>query len=144
MNRRAVIGGLAGTLTMGAGTAFAQTPVSDDQEAANIETVRRLYAEVYNAQDPEAARGIMAPEYTTNNDTYAPGIDAFMARLEDYFREMNRKYTMYRFEIVDAIASGNVVVTRTQLTGVDKDGMQTVSKAIVWYELADGLIAVAY
>ena len=144
MNRRAMIGGLAGLTAVAPGRIAAQTPVSDDQEAANIAVVRRLYAEVYNGQNPEAVRGIMAPEYTTNNDTYAPGIDAYIARLDDYFRDMNRKYTTYRFEIVDIIASGNVVVTRTELSGADKDGMQAITNAVVWYELADGLITVAY
>ena len=137
MQRRAVLAGLAGIAV--APTVHAQTPVSDDT-AGNLATVRRFFDRVYGEHDPDGIDGTVAADYVPTNADYAPGLDAFRARLVDYFARLDRDFATYAFTWDDAIAAGDVVCVRFHFAGATPDGMQAEQPYVNWFELTDGLI----
>lgn len=138
MNRRTLFAGATvSALTLS--TAHAQTPTDD--EAANVETVRRFFTEFRGNRDIEALNTIVAEDYASQDPKAAPGIDAYKTRSEDYYRNIDYSYTEYTWTEYAIVADGNVVVWRGHEGGTTTDGKLTNVLYIYWFELnSDHLI----
>jgi steroid delta-isomerase-like uncharacterized protein len=114
-------------------------------EAANIETVRKLYEEVLNRNKPELLPALLSDDIVFHSTTEEQGIAAYQAltdRLRTAFADMH-------FTIHDLIASGDRVVVRWSinakhhgpLTGIPATGKPIQQRANVIYRMEDGKIA---
>ena len=112
---------------------------------ANIAVVRRFVDEVVNAQNPEAARGIVSPDYTPPAlDRLAPGIDGYIQRMTDATRQIANIFAEYAWVEDEVIGVGNVVAWRGRETGTSKDGRLVEVTSVLWFVLEDGLIVTRY
>jgi steroid delta-isomerase-like uncharacterized protein len=114
-------------------------------EAANAETVRRLYEEALNQNQPELLPVLLTEDIAFHATTEERGLAAYRAmtdRLRAAFGEM-------RFTIDDLIASGDRVVVRWSMTakhqgplaGVPATGKPIQQRANVIYRMEGVKIA---
>jgi steroid delta-isomerase-like uncharacterized protein len=114
-------------------------------EAANIETVRKLYDEVFNQNKPELLPALLSEDIVFHTATEVRGIAAYRAltdRLSIAFADMH-------FTIHDLIASGDRVVVRWSmnakhhgpLAGIPATGRPIQQRANVIYRMEEGKIA---
>jgi steroid delta-isomerase-like uncharacterized protein len=114
-------------------------------EAANIETVRKLYDEVLNHNKPELLPALLSPDIVFHTATEERGLAAYQAltdRLRVAFAEMH-------FTIHDLIASGDRVAMRWSmsakhsgpLAGIPATGKRVEQRANVIYRMEGGKIA---
>jgi len=133
VNRRHALAGL-----IASGAALAATGASaQDDTAANLETVRRFFADFRAGRDPEQLRGIVADDYVSQDPTAAPGIDAYIARSAEYFRNIDYSYTEYTWTEDALIGSGSTVVWRGREGGTTTDGKLTDVRYLYWFDLND-------
>lgn len=114
-------------------------------EAANIETVRRLYDEALNQNKPELLPALLSEDVLLHTATEERGIAAYQAlteRLRVGFAEMH-------FTIHDLIASGDRVAVRWSMdakhagpfAGIPATGKRVEQRANVIYRMESGKIA---
>jgi steroid delta-isomerase-like uncharacterized protein len=114
-------------------------------EAANIETIRKLYDQVLNQNKPELLPALLSEDVVLHTATEERGIAAYQAltdRLRVGFAEMH-------FTIQDLIASGDRVAVRWSMdakhagpfAGVPATGKRVEQRANVIYRLEGGKIA---
>jgi steroid delta-isomerase-like uncharacterized protein len=114
-------------------------------EAANIETVRKLYDQVLNQNKPELLPSLLSEDVVLHTATEERGIAAYQAltdRLRVAFAEMH-------FTIHDLIASGDRVAMRWSmnakhsgpLAGIPATGKRVEQRANVIYRMEGGRIA---
>src|SRR5690606_15339076 len=75
---------------------------------ANKALVRRLFAEVFDRGDLDAADRLVREDYVQNNPTVAPG----RAGLKAFVADLRRAFPDIRLEVADLIAEGDRVVAR--------------------------------
>lgn len=114
-------------------------------EAANAETVRKLYDEALNQNRPELLPELLTEDIVFHGTTEEQGMAAYQAmtgRLRVAFGDM-------RFTIHDLIASGDRVVVRWSMTanhqgplaGIPATGKPIQQRANVIYRMEGGKIA---
>ena len=114
-------------------------------EAANAETVRRLYDEVLNQNRPELMPALLTEDIVFHSVTEEQGLAAYRAmtdRLRVAFGDMN-------FTIHDLMSSGDRVAVRWSMTakhqgslaGIPATGKPIMQRANVIYRMEDGKIA---
>ena len=140
MQRRALISGLAALSVVSLRSTGVQAQSPDEER--NRAVVRRFFVELRNARNPGVAGELLSPDYTVPGDqTAAPGIEAFVARMGQYFDQLARDFTRFEW-IEDAlIAVGDVVVWRGRERGETTTGRRVNVANVSWFELdAAGLI----
>jgi steroid delta-isomerase-like uncharacterized protein len=114
-------------------------------EAANIETVRKLYDEALNQNQPQLLPALLSEDILFHTTTDELGIAAYRAltdRLRTAFGDMH-------FTIHDLIASGDRVAVRWSmnakhsgpLAGIPATGKSIQQRANVIYRMEGGKIA---
>jgi steroid delta-isomerase-like uncharacterized protein len=113
-------------------------------EAANAETVRKLYDEALNQNRPELLPELLTEDIVFHSTTEEQGMAAYQAMtgLRVAFGDM-------RFTIHDLIASGDRVVVRWSMTanhqgplaGIPATGKPIQQRANVIYRMEGGKIA---
>lgn len=143
MNRRQTLGLLAAGCAALPNVARAET---QDEVAANIEVVRRMHKEVFEAQSLEVIDQLVSPDYAAPADfQLAPGLDAYKARLQNKFQSEKQTWTgPITHEEIDIRGTGNVVARIGREKGTTKDGKLTNVLSTEWWELKDGLITTWY
>jgi steroid delta-isomerase-like uncharacterized protein len=116
-------------------------------EQANTALVQRLYDEVINGGNLEAADDFMSADFVEHEFMPIPalGLDAF----KHFFRSLRTGFSDYRVAIEDVIAGGDRVVARVTLhgtqqgefMGIPPHGKQVAVGTIDIFRLSDGKIA---
>lgn len=89
-------------------------------EASAASVTRRLYDEVWNGLDEEAAEAIYHPAYTNSS---APGLRGGAAKLA-VVRGYRGTFPDLRVQVEDLVASPRRVAARLTFTGTDRGGFR--------------------
>lgn len=138
MKRRPVLAAIAAAPFITAISTSAQTPTS---EQANIDLVRRFYADVLNAMDAEAARDLFADDFVSPDFGSSPGIDGLIDDLASFFSATPATFASLKYEEDAIIADGDTVVFRGRLVGETLDGHHLETSEVTWYQIKDARIS---
>jgi steroid delta-isomerase-like uncharacterized protein len=114
-------------------------------EAANIETVRKLYEEALNDNQPELLSELLSEDVVFHTTTEERGIAAYRALTE----QLRAAFGDMHFTIHDLIGSGDRVVVRWSMEakhqgafrGIPATGKPIQQKANVIYRMEGGKVA---
>ncbi len=112
---------------------------------ANKGLVRRLFADVFNAGDLDAADALVREDYLQHSPTVAPG----RAGLKAFVADLRRAFPDLRVEVDDLIAEGDRVVARVvgcgthrgEYLGIAPTGRPFCAAAIDVFRIEGGLLA---
>jgi steroid delta-isomerase-like uncharacterized protein len=85
--------------------------------SGNLELIRRVYEEVYNRGVLDALEDIYTAEYFSHPNSINPEGVRGPEGIRETVRTLRDAVPDVRFEILDAVSSGDKVVTRWKMTG---------------------------
>ena len=149
--RTAIAGMLAGTAGLApVRTIAAQeatpgaTPEMDARSQERLRRATRWETAVYGRSDVGALRELASPDFRSPYPGREPGLEALAIRLENRAAYIAETYDSYGVVVDEAVASGDVVVTRTIVLTAKGDQSATVI-GLSWYVFdADDLVTTTW
>lgn len=119
--------------------------MSNTQLEANKDVVRRLFEDVFNRGDVEAAAALVHLDYIQHSPLARPGL----AGLQAFVIEVRSAFADLSFTIEDLLAEGDRVVARVTATGthrapflgIDATGRAVRAQSIDIFLVRDGKLA---
>jgi ketosteroid isomerase-like protein len=106
----------------------------------NVEVVKRVYR-AFNRRDPEAAIGLVSPDFSFRSEFGAVSGRRYEGRagFRQYFRDMAETWSAFRIELDDAVTCGDAVITTYREHGVGRSsGVEIEARGCEVWHFRDG------
>jgi hypothetical protein len=138
VNRRMVVGGLAGIAGLGA---VPRGRAADDGAA---DLVRRLIEVVYGDADIATIDEIAAADWSPSDPADAPGRDALKERIVESRQAFSILWRSWTVTVDEAFAAGSAAAARATLVGTGADGTRTSLGVVVIAHTKGGKLVSAW